>query len=87
MFLLRLVACSKKSTSVNVGSSKGLSIKDLALKIKHTLDLSNEVIIKNKNVSHPEKSNFYLPNTDYAILGFSRITLGESIITYNFYKT
>lgn len=88
-FLLKLIAREEKNISVNVGSSQPITIRELANKVIDTLNKSSKVVLKNGNVSHPEKSNFYIPNTDYAkSIGLNEsVNLEDSIIrTYNFYK-
>ncbi|MDB4135733.1 NAD-dependent epimerase/dehydratase family protein [Gammaproteobacteria bacterium] len=88
-FLLRLFTINKPNITVNVGSSHQISIKDLAEKILDVTNLNKKVIIRNSDVEHPEKSNFYLPNTSYAkSLGLKEnISIDESILrTFNFYQ-
>jgi len=88
-FLLKLFMSEKDNITVNVGSSSLITIKELEYKVLDILNLPNKVVIKTNNVRHPEKSNFYIPNTDYAkLLGLvESISLNDSILkTYNFYK-
>ena len=79
---------SEKSLVINIGSDKAVSIGDLANLVSNKLENPN-VIIKNENESHPEKSNYYLPDiTLLKSLGYKEsYDLGLSIIkTYGFYK-
>lgn len=83
-----LCLVKEKSITINIGSDEQISIKDLALLVSKTLT-NQKVIIKNKENSHPEKSNYYLPDISLLkSLGFEESCfLKESIIrTYNFYK-
>ena len=78
-----------KSMTINVGSDEKITIKDLALLVSKTLT-NQKVVIKDKENSHPEKSNYYLPDISFLkSLGFQEsCNLKESIKrTYNFYKT
>ena len=88
-FLLRLFTIDQMNIDVNVGSSTQITIKDLARKILKITESNKNIVVKNNGVDHPEKSNFYIPNTDFAIsLGFQEnISIDESIKrTFNFYK-
>ena len=89
-FLLNLFTINQSMISVNVGSSHAITIKDLAYKILKITNSNKKVIIKNTGAGHPEKSNFYIPNTTYAkSLGFKEtISIDDSIFrTFSFYKT
>lgn len=88
-FLLKLFTISQSRISVNIGSSHQITIKDLANKILKITNTNKKIITKGSGVDHPEKSNFYIPNTSYAkSLGFKEnISIDESIKrTFNFYK-
>ena len=79
---------SKKSLTINIGSDKAVSISDLANLVSNELGNPN-VIIKNNGKSHPEKSNYYLPDiTLLKSLGYKEsYDLKSSITkTYKFYK-
>ena len=79
---------SKKSSAINIGSDKAISISDLANLISNELGNPN-VVIKNNGKSHPEKSNYYLPDISLLkSLGYEEsYDLRSSITkTYKFYK-
>ena len=79
---------SKKSLAINIGSDKAVSISDLANLVSNELGNPN-VIISNNGESHPEKSNYYLPDiTLLKSLGYEEsYDLKSSITkTYKFYK-
>ena len=83
-----LCLVQKKSMTINIGSDKQISIKDLAKLVSKTLE-NNNVIIKDKRSIHPEKANYYLPDiTLLKSFGYNEsYDLKSSITkTYKFYK-
>lgn len=83
-----LCLVKEKSMTINIGSDEQISIKDLALLVSKTLT-NQKVVIKDKENSHPEKANYYLPDiSSLRSLGFEESCLLEESIkrTYNFYK-
>lgn len=78
---------STKSMAVNIGSDEKISIKNLAELVSKTLK-NPHVIVKEKSSMHPEKANYYLPNTTLLkSLGYSQSSTLENSIkrTYKFY--
>lgn len=76
-----------ESIYINIGSDKPVSIKELAEKISKIS--STKMHIKQRNLNHPEKSNFYIPDIEllnsYNFCEF--VDLDSSILrTINFYK-
>ena len=57
-----LCLVQKKSMAINIGSDEKISIKNLAEIVSKTLK-NPQIIVKEKPSTHPEKANYYLPNT------------------------